>query len=87
MEMAVNRVANDAAKVTSLVDLFNGVPNRDLIRNLEVSMSAVQIGGRSFPVSHNDRGSATSIAPAPRISLMPLMKRAISCQCRCCDPR
>tara|TARA_R110002073_G_scaffold147200_1_gene299938 strand:+ start:1214 stop:2329 length:1116 start_codon:yes stop_codon:yes gene_type:complete len=99
MEMAVNRVANDAAKVTSLVDLFNGVPNRDLIRNLEVSMSAVQIGGRSFPVSHNDRGSATCYINCPSTAYIayaidetrnfmsvPLLRSAMIGLIRACAP-
>ena len=61
----MDSVANDAAKVTALVDMFNSAPNRDLIRNLVVSMSAEDIGGRCFPVSHNDHGSATCYINCP----------------------
>ncbi|MGX5849976.1 GNAT family N-acetyltransferase [Mesorhizobium sp. PL10] len=53
-----DRVENNPREVEALVQLFNEVPVRDLVRNLTVKVEAFEIGGRSFPLTLNDAEEA-----------------------------
>ncbi|GLR43016.1 GNAT family N-acetyltransferase [Mesorhizobium amorphae] len=53
-----DRVENSPAKVRAFVELFNGIPVRDLVANLTVSVETLEIAGRVFPLTLNDASEA-----------------------------
>ncbi|MER8674752.1 GNAT family N-acetyltransferase [Mesorhizobium sp. C386A] len=54
----LDQVENNPREVEAFVQLFNEVPVRDLVRNLTVAVEALEIAGRFFPLTLNDRSEA-----------------------------
>ena len=57
-ESHADRVENSPRQVEALVELFNEVPSRDLVRNLTVRVEAFEVAGRIFPLTLNDASEA-----------------------------
>ena len=53
-----DRVENKPAKVEAFVRLFNEVPVRELIANLETKVETLEVAGRIFPLTLNDGSEA-----------------------------
>ena len=89
-----------SAKIKSLVDLFAAHNSRDLIRNLDIEMSALTIAGLELPQSRSHsgiRGNCYICCPSTayidyaidetrNFSKHPLLKSVLSWLIRCCSP-
>jgi hypothetical protein len=53
-----DRVENKPATVEAFVRLFNEIPVRDLVANLETKVETLEVAGRTFPLTLNDESEA-----------------------------
>ncbi|TPI69075.1 GNAT family N-acetyltransferase [Mesorhizobium sp. B3-1-3] len=95
-----DRVENKPAKVEAFVRLFNEVPVRDLIANLNTKVETFETAGRIFPLTLNDADEAPNcyiccptcayidyaIDETRNFAAHPLLQRALNALIGACAP-